>query len=59
MVFDGPNGVGAVVAARDAYSEAGDHWASGLFRSEIASLLVKRCLEQQNFQEEDEYYFTD
>lgn len=44
MVFDGPEGEGAEVAARDAYSEAADQWAGGDFRSDVAGVLVKRCL---------------
>lgn len=46
LVFDGPEEVGADIAARDAYQEAGDEWASASYRSDISAILVKRCLEQ-------------
>jgi hypothetical protein len=46
MVFDGPDADGAEDAARDAYSEAGDQWASSAYRSDIGAVLVNRCLEQ-------------
>jgi CO/xanthine dehydrogenase FAD-binding subunit len=45
MVFDGPDPEGAEIAARDAYSEAEDQWASAAYRSDTAGVLVKRCLE--------------
>jgi CO/xanthine dehydrogenase FAD-binding subunit len=45
MVVDGPEPDGAEMAARDAYSEAGDQWASAEYRSETASALVRRCLD--------------
>lgn len=44
MVLDGPNADGADVAARDAYSQAEDEWASADFRSDVAGTLVNRCL---------------
>lgn len=44
LAFDGPVRNGEVVAASDAYSHAGDEWASADYRQEIASILVKRCL---------------
>ncbi len=46
MVFDGPDGIGAEIAARDAYSEAGDSWSSAAYRSDAAGILVRRCLDQ-------------
>ena len=46
LVFDGLEEVGADIAARDAYQEAGDQWASASYRSEISAILVKRCLDQ-------------
>ena len=46
MVFDGPDGMGADSAARDAYSEAEDQWASAAYRSDTAAVLVKRCLKE-------------
>ena len=44
MVFDGPDAVGAEIASRDAYSEAGDQWASAEYRSDTAAALVARCM---------------
>jgi CO/xanthine dehydrogenase FAD-binding subunit len=44
MIFDGPNSEGAEKAARDAYSQADDQWASAEYRSEMAAVLVQRCL---------------
>ena len=44
MVFDGPDQQGAVLAARDAYTEAADQWASGAYRAATAGVLVERCL---------------
>jgi len=46
MVVDGPEADGAVEAAKDAYSEANDQWASAAYRSDAAGVLVKRCLEE-------------
>lgn len=46
MVLDGPNSDGAEAAAKDAYSLAGDQWASAEYRSETAAELVLRCLKQ-------------
>lgn len=46
MVFDGPEAAGAEIAARDAYSEAQDQWAGAAYRSEMAGVLVERCLKE-------------
>jgi len=46
MVFDGPDSEGAEIAARDAFSEAGDQWASAEYRSDVAATLVVRCLNE-------------
>jgi CO/xanthine dehydrogenase FAD-binding subunit len=46
LAMDGPSDEGAEEAAHDAYSHAGDQWASGEYRQEIAGVLVKRCLSQ-------------
>jgi CO/xanthine dehydrogenase FAD-binding subunit len=51
MVLDGPTADGAVVAARDAYSQAEDEWAGAEYRSDVAGVLVERCL--QGLSEED------
>ena len=45
LVFDGPDYAAAGIAARDAYHEAGDQWASGPYRSDVAEILVNRCLQ--------------
>ncbi|MFO8036933.1 MAG: FAD binding domain-containing protein [Anaerolineales bacterium] len=44
MVLDGPTADGAVVAARDAYSRAEDAWAGADYRSDVAGILVERCM---------------
>lgn len=45
LAFDGPDSSGVEIAARDAYSEAGDQWASAEYRSNIAATLTHRCLQ--------------
>lgn len=44
LAMDGPGNDGAGIAAMNAYSQAGDQWASADYRQEIAGILVKRCL---------------
>ena len=44
LAMDGPERGGEEISAADAYSQAGDQWASAEFRQEIAQVLVKRCL---------------
>jgi CO/xanthine dehydrogenase FAD-binding subunit len=44
LAFDGTEADGATIAARSAYSQCGDHWASAEYRQEIAGVLVERCL---------------
>jgi CO/xanthine dehydrogenase FAD-binding subunit len=44
LVMDGPEAGGAEVAARDAYSQAGDAWASAEYRQEMAGILTQRCM---------------
>ncbi len=46
LVLDGPDANGAESAARDAYSKAGDQWASAEYRADAAAALVLRCLNQ-------------
>ena len=46
MVLDGTGAEGAETSARDAYSQADDQWATAVYRSETASVLVRRCLDQ-------------
>jgi CO/xanthine dehydrogenase FAD-binding subunit len=47
LAMDGPRSEGADIAARDAYHEAGDQWASAAYRSDVAGTLVHRCLERE------------
>jgi len=51
MILDGPGADGAVDAAVDAYSGAGDEWASAEYRSNTAGTLVKRCLDELSVRE--------
>ena len=44
MFFDGTDEGGIQIAAEDAYSQANDHWASSEYRSQIAGMLAKRCV---------------
>jgi len=46
LAMDGNEPSGVEEAARNAFAEAGDEWASAEYRSEIAVVLAKRCLEQ-------------
>jgi CO/xanthine dehydrogenase FAD-binding subunit len=43
LVMDGPEPGGVEVAARAAYSQAGDEWASAEYRAEMAVVLTNRC----------------
>jgi CO/xanthine dehydrogenase FAD-binding subunit len=43
LAFDGTEAEGVEMAARGAYSQAGDEWASAEYRQEIAGVLAKRC----------------
>jgi CO/xanthine dehydrogenase FAD-binding subunit len=45
LAMDGPNSQGVDIAARDAYREAGDQWASAEYRSDVAAKLARRCVE--------------
>lgn len=44
LAFDGPEPGGLEIAAREAYSQAGDEWASAEYRRDVAATLAKRCL---------------
>ena len=46
LAFDGTESGGADVAARSAFSQARDEWASADYRQEMAGLLTKRCLDE-------------
>ena len=48
MALDGPEAGGIETAARIAYSQAQDEWASAEYRQEMACLLAVRCLGQLN-----------
>jgi CO/xanthine dehydrogenase FAD-binding subunit len=43
LAMDGPEKEGMETAARNAYSNAGDQWASAEYRQEMAKVLVRRC----------------
>lgn len=45
LAMDGSEDGGIETAARIAYHEAGDEWASAEYRIEMAAVLSKRCLE--------------
>lgn len=45
LAMDGTEADGADTAARNAYHEATDEWASAEYRMDVASTLAKRCLE--------------
>ena len=44
LVMDGPESGGVEVAARAAFSQAGDEWASAEYRADMAVVLTNRCL---------------
>jgi CO/xanthine dehydrogenase FAD-binding subunit len=46
--MDGPEAQGIEVAAKDAYSQAVDEWASSEYRMDMAGVLALRCMEQIN-----------
>ena len=54
IAMDGPEGLGADVACRDAYFEAEDAWASAAYRREVAPKLALRCLERIDAMKESE-----
>jgi len=45
LAMDGTEAEGIEAAARNAFHEASDEWASAEYRMEVASTLAKRCLE--------------
>lgn len=45
LAFDGSEAQGCEAAARNAYSQAVDQWASAEYRQEIAGILTKRAVE--------------
>ncbi len=46
LVLDGKDDLQFEEPVRMAFSDAGDQWASAEYRSEIAEVLVKRCMDQ-------------
>lgn len=44
LVLDGPDASGIEDAARDAYSQAEDQWASASYRQKVAGVLALRCM---------------
>jgi putative selenate reductase FAD-binding subunit len=48
LVFDGSIEDDIVSAAKSAYLQAGDEWASSEYRSEMAAILTKRCLSEMS-----------
>ena len=46
LAMDGNEPGGVEEAARNAFAEAADEWASAGYRCEIAAVLAKRCLEE-------------
>jgi putative selenate reductase FAD-binding subunit len=46
LAMDGPQAQGAEEAARSAYGDAGDEWASAEYRQEMAQVLARRCMQQ-------------
>ncbi len=45
LAMDGNKSSGLEAAARNAFAEAADEWASAEYRIEMAAVLAKRCLE--------------
>jgi CO/xanthine dehydrogenase FAD-binding subunit len=43
--MDGTEAEGIETAARNAFHEATDEWASAEYRMHVAAILAKRCLE--------------
>ena len=48
LAMDGTEAEGLESAARNAYHEANDEWASAEYRMDVAAVLAKRCLESFN-----------
>ena len=46
LAMDGTEAEGVETAARNAFHEANDDWASAEYRMDVAATLAKRCLEQ-------------
>lgn len=48
LAMDGTEAEGLETAARNAFHEATDEWASAEYRMDVAATLAKRCLEASN-----------
>jgi CO/xanthine dehydrogenase FAD-binding subunit len=48
LAMDGPEPGGVETAAQNAYSNAGDEWASADYRREVAGVLARRAFEKLN-----------
>jgi putative selenate reductase FAD-binding subunit len=46
MAMDGTEAGGVEMAARSAYAQAGDAWASAAYRQDTAGILARRCLSE-------------
>jgi CO/xanthine dehydrogenase FAD-binding subunit len=46
LAMDGPEAGGMDAAARNAYSQAGDEWASAEYRQEVAEILARRFAQE-------------
>lgn len=46
LAMDGTESEGVEAAAKNAYHEASDEWASAEYRMDVAAVLAKRCLEK-------------
>ena len=44
LALDGTESEGLEAAARNAFNDANDSWASAEYRQEVAGILVNRCL---------------
>ena len=51
LAMDGPEAGGVEAAARSAFSQAGDEWASAEYRQEAAAVLASRGLEEARSEE--------
>lgn len=46
LAMDGPESSGGQIAAENSCSQAGDEWASAVYRQHSAGVLTRRCLEE-------------
>ncbi len=48
LAFDGTEDLGVEIAARSAFAQAGDVWASADYRQDVAGVLAGRCVRRLN-----------